>query len=341
MTEEKAKEYFPSFEKYVFDTVDNIIYLAITKRDLTENNKITDDFYFEIGHGNKTSEIGLFNTSFLDNFNDTLQKDTLLKPDNYENEFVDETELQSLTRSNVKYNPFKDKLKQPNGGCSTVSNKLNWKLSGTLGIAFKLKDYDADFFISNFHVLSNFNSKRFETILHPSKSDTYDIKPFCDLNPIGTLFWYKIDNYTDAAIVKSNCSGNFNGGIRCNEKLIIDKIISPKLGMKVIKCGRTSGLTNGIIRSTHCSVLLKDNRISKTGKRIFKDQILTTCMSLPGDSGSILLTPKGDAIGLLFAGNSSTTTFYNNLEHIFGRTSVFHNNIKMPEIVFDKFIKPN
>lgn len=51
------------------------------------------------------------------------------------------------------------------------------------------------------------------------------------------------------------------------------------------------------------------------GIATFIEQIITTCMSEPGDSGSIVLNDDDAVIGLLFAG-SDTITIINKINNV-------------------------
>jgi len=76
------------------------------------------------------------------------------------------------------------------------------------------------------------------------------------------------------------------------------------VGMKVIKSGRTTGFTDGIVRATDAFV-----SVSYGGGKVagFKNQIITTKMVEGGDSGSLLLKEdKETAVGLVFAGSDTT-----------------------------------
>ncbi|HWJ03384.1 MAG TPA: hypothetical protein VNU93_06855 [Verrucomicrobiae bacterium] len=86
----------------------------------------------------------------------------------------------------------------------------------------------------------------------------------------------------------------------------------PALGMKLVKSGRTTGLTEGVIRAVNvtANVSYGNNRVLG-----FTDQILTTSMSAPGDSGSIVLNMNNQAVGLLFAG-SDTSTLLNPIDNV-------------------------
>ena len=77
-----------------------------------------------------------------------------------------------------------------------------------------------------------------------------------------------------------------------------------KVGDKVKKSGRTTGLTQGDVIATDgvSNVNYGDGKIA-----IFADQIITSAMSKGGDSGSAVLNEQNAAVGLLFAGSSSLT----------------------------------
>ncbi len=76
--------------------------------------------------------------------------------------------------------------------------------------------------------------------------------------------------------------------------------------MTVKKSGRSSGLTSSFVLATN--VTLKVG-VSYTEYGTFADQILAGPMSMPGDSGSLVLTEDNYAVGLLFAGSDQATMF--------------------------------
>jgi hypothetical protein len=80
---------------------------------------------------------------------------------------------------------------------------------------------------------------------------------------------------------------------------------TPALGMQVQKMGRTTSLTNGYI--TQVNVTVNVDYAGRTA--VFTDQIITSSMSSPGDSGSGILDMDRRAVGLLFAGSTSVTIF--------------------------------
>ncbi|MBO1436679.1 hypothetical protein [Meiothermus sp. CFH 77666] len=85
------------------------------------------------------------------------------------------------------------------------------------------------------------------------------------------------------------------------------------VGQRVKKTGRTTNMTTGRI-----TVLGATIDVNFGGGRVarFIDQIVTTNISAPGDSGSLVLSERGNlALGLLFAG-SSVATIVNHFEHV-------------------------
>lgn len=126
------------------------------------------------------------------------------------------------------------------------------------------------------------------------------------------LFWprYEVrllrkaddDNVVDAAVVRP-----------VSDDVIRDCIVGvgrvrgmaeAAVGMKVVKSGRTSGVTRGevVALGATLDVGLGGGVIAR-----FADQIVTTPMAEPGDSGSFVLDEQHRAVGLLFAGSDKAT----------------------------------
>ncbi len=92
----------------------------------------------------------------------------------------------------------------------------------------------------------------------------------------------------------------------------VQGVTAPSLGMNVKKSGRTTGLTYGQVRAVNVIA-----NVSYGGNRVlrFERQILTTRISSPGDSGSLVLDEQNRAVGLLFAG-SDTSTLLNPMQGV-------------------------
>jgi len=76
-----------------------------------------------------------------------------------------------------------------------------------------------------------------------------------------------------------------------------------KVGDKVKKSGRTTGLTQGDVIATDGVVNVGYGETIA----VFEDQIITNAVCGGGDSGSAVLNENNKAVGLLFAGSSSLT----------------------------------
>jgi hypothetical protein len=100
------------------------------------------------------------------------------------------------------------------------------------------------------------------------------------------------------------------------------KNISPAMpGMMVFKSGRSSSVTRGIISTAATTI-----RVESDDKNyIFEGQIGIASKSEPGDSGSLVVSQFGRAVGLLFAG-SERYSFANPVGNVldFFRVSLFY-----------------
>ncbi len=167
------------------------------------------------------------------------------------------------------------------------------------------------YILSNNHVLANANNARIgDPILQPGPIDG-------GRHPRDTIAhlsrWVNIrfgtgadpgafpNNYVDAAIAEAN----FHDIRREVYWMgVMHGIGKPQLNAIVSKTGRTSNYTTGVIRAINATVIVNYGG----GRRAkFVRQIMTTRMSAPGDSGSIVCDEDLRAIGLLFAGSSRVT----------------------------------
>jgi len=112
-------------------------------------------------------------------------------------------------------------------------------------------------------------------------------------------------NYADAALAKPLQDNDIS-----TEIMHIGQVTGTAdafAGMPVKKSGRTTGLTNGIVKAVNGEI-----EIAFAGERkaIFQNQIITGDMTEPGDSGSLLLDQQNRAVGLL-CGGSQFVSVYN------------------------------
>jgi hypothetical protein len=76
------------------------------------------------------------------------------------------------------------------------------------------------------------------------------------------------------------------------------------LGTQVVKSGRTTGFTNGMITQIDVTVQVEYPGV---GTALFSNQLAASGMSQPGDSGSAILDINTRIVGLLFAGSDTAT----------------------------------
>ena len=160
------------------------------------------------------------------------------------------------------------------------------------------------YILSNNHVLANSNNALpGDAILQPGAYDG-------GVNPddiVARLTRYVPLNFTggnnivDCAIAE----GDFDDLDRETYWIgHVKGMIPPTVGMSLQKTGRTTGHTSGAITSVNATV-----NVGYGGGRVakFVNQITTTLMGQPGDSGSLMLDTNNNAVGLLYAGSASMT----------------------------------
>ena len=186
--------------------------------------------------------------------------------------------------------------------------------AGTFGCLVRGCGCGQTYILSNNHVLANSNQARIgDAILQPGPYDHAQCQPrviarLAAFIPIN--FGKGHYNLVDAALARPLSNQLIipyfpNGTLPSGTK-------AARLGMNVFKFGRTTQFTRGRVRGIDVVV-----RVRYGGGRVayFRNQILTTNMSRGGDSGSLLLSADGYAVGLLFAG-SSRVTVHNNIHNV-------------------------
>lgn len=165
------------------------------------------------------------------------------------------------------------------------------------------------YILSNNHVLANSNDARLrDPILQPGPYDggTLPRDIIARLSRYVPIRFktptYAPINYVDAAIAEGEFH-NLNRDIYWIG--IVQQVKSnPKVDDIVEKTGRTTNFTTGKIIALNATV-----DVNYGGGQVarFAKQIVTTNMSAPGDSGSLVCDIKEGAVGLLFAGSSHVT----------------------------------
>jgi hypothetical protein len=208
--------------------------------------------------------------------------------------------------------------------------------AGTFGCLVQRRE--ETFILSNNHVLADTNKgKKGDAILQPSPSDggtaNDRIATLADYVPIdfGTTesecpiagSSAKLLNYVAKAFGSSHQLQAIKQTDGTNQvdaalarpltpELVKNEILGigtptglgeATLGMQVQKAGRTTGHTHGTITQIDATV-----RIDYSGaSALFTEQLITSPMSRPGDSGSAVLDMNGRVVGLLFGGSDAAT----------------------------------
>ena len=184
--------------------------------------------------------------------------------------------------------------------------------AGTFGCV--VQDDEGDFYIlSNNHVLANCNNCNIgDEILQPGNNDggtlpsdhianLFDFIPL-DFNGINTI---------DAAIAQPIDITQIQEQLPLIGR--IKGVSNPRIGMKVAKFGRTTGYTTGIVTARGVDIKVNFG----TNQLDFEDQFEINSnngkpFSEGGDSGSVIIDfDTKQAVGLLFAGATGSSTFAN------------------------------
>lgn len=187
------------------------------------------------------------------------------------------------------------------------------------------------YILSNNHVLANSNDATFgDAILQPGPIDggtmptdmIARLKRFVPIDFDPPIPRDQHRNLVDAAIAEGEFHnldreiywiGNVQGWRRKQNVTV---------GMPVYKTGRTTNFTSGRITAINATIDVNYSRRSDGSNEMkvarFTDQIVTTNISSPGDSGSLVTTLENNApvaVGLLFAG-SQVATIVNQIENV-------------------------
>jgi hypothetical protein len=196
--------------------------------------------------------------------------------------------------------------------------------AGTIGGFFLDRDGDL-VILSNNHVLANENRAKIgDPIYQPGPYDASgdlsfkgwteaaaNLPYFALLKKFVTLV--KDGNITDSAIAVVH-PAIIKAGLIDPLYPILNRgctgIASVGVGTQVQKCGRTTGYTTGRVLALSGTFTVGYD----FGPATFKDCVVTTVMSKPGDSGSVILDMGMKGVAHLFAG-SSKVTISNPLTH--------------------------
>lgn len=201
-----------------------------------------------------------------------------------------------------------------------VGNAIDGTI-GTIGALVRRRCDESLALLSNSHVLARDGlSEIGEDIVQPALPDGGDARRDRVAKLIGVQPFEFTDvgfpNLVDAAIAELV-------GRRPNQREIRLLGHAPKgitkgvrRGMHVHKVGRTSDLTTAIIQDVHFRLQFRLRRSARRRARVgFRDQVMCTRFTAPGDSGSLVLSSTGRAVGLHFAG-SMTASVFNRIDNV-------------------------
>ena len=184
--------------------------------------------------------------------------------------------------------------------------------AGTIGCLVYDKASGSPYILSNWHVLHGSNGVIGDDIVQPGPHDDNR----AHLNRMGKLVRSHLGHAGDCAITTIE-DRSFNNVVM-DLGISIDKIGEPELGDKVIKSGRTTGVTHGVV--SRVNTIVKIDYGGSIGEQEIGGFEIGVDpanppdngeISMGGDSGSVWIfkssngKPSGVMAGLHFAGESS------------------------------------
>ena len=192
------------------------------------------------------------------------------------------------------------------GGISCGNPRIT---AGTLGAIVWDRTNGKPSILSNWHVLcGSQNCEAGEAIRQPGKLDGGT-----EQDKVAGLTRFRLDRDSDAAIANLSGQREFTRDVVGLDP--ISGVTEPQLGMKVVKSGRTTGITEGKIDGVNMSL-----SINYGGGTVQTFQNQIRIVPLPpwpntdyevsegGDSGSVWIEQSSNrAVGLHFAGETNTS----------------------------------
>jgi hypothetical protein len=185
-------------------------------------------------------------------------------------------------------------------GCSVAHVTAT---AGTLSFMAKHNKTNRTVLVSNSHVFAHSGSAKIgDGITQPGRIDgtaepVAALLDFVPLKPDGS-------NLVDAAMAVPDPAVDLQPGSIPGIGLFTFTGGDVLPNMSVTKVGRTSGLTRGVVTAVEVDHVLVD---TEAGNMTFDGQIemkgTEHAFSQPGDSGSLVVTGQGQAIGIVFCGN--------------------------------------
>ena len=196
-------------------------------------------------------------------------------------------------------------------GSSIAHPKVN---AGTLGCFVESLDDNSLGVLSNNHILANLNKANIDDVIrHPGKVDggvqdnqfatLENFIPIALSNGVNSVdcAWAKLQNQ-QSQIDRTGIHDSVGTTV---SNMLSNAPVPPMPGQQVVKVGRTTGYTNGIIDVVNTNNLIVGYAGGVSAR--FDGQLVINSLSKlrfsePGDSGSLILTDSFQPLGLLFGG---------------------------------------
>lgn len=199
-----------------------------------------------------------------------------------------------------KRDPRKVRVDPVVPGVSVAHHK---ETAGTLGCIVYDRHGDTPYILSNWHVLQGSHGKIGDDVMQPGPHDDNRLQQ----NRLGRLVRSHLGPAGDAAIASIE-DRNFSGEVY-QIPIQIEQLGEPELGDNVIKSGRTTGVTYGIVTRIHTVVKLDYDRpvgVKQIGGfEIGPDPAHPSSdgeISKGGDSGSVWIFRDGNKTTNIMAG---------------------------------------
>ena len=234
------------------------------------------------------------------------------------------THIDGIATAGAVTGPFVSLADCPNGTTGRcgrpvppgVSSGHPGVTAGTLGAL--LHDGAGNHFaLSNNHIYANENLASIgDVVLQPAPADggsaanpgdvlgtltDYEPLIFCPVQGCATAPTNTIDAAIAAVEVDAVSAETYCGWTPSAEIVPVGDLVPGVTAIK--KCGRTTGLMSGTVTAVNVTADVQ----LRTGTARFVNQIVTTDIGEPGDSGALVVDSFNRPVALLFAGSATTT----------------------------------
>jgi hypothetical protein len=186
--------------------------------------------------------------------------------------------------------------------CGTSTSRDDECAAGTLGAI--VLDTERNYWLSNWHVFVGGGGRHGDVVDAPGRLDA-GCRHTTNVGTVSRFVAVRFDgstNYVDCAISRIIPGTSVSpiesaGGNSFNP---VGDPVTPSVGLRVKKVGRTTGFTAGTVIATNVTCTVGYDQ----GSARFASCFFTDAYSAAGDSGSLFCTSSGNRpVGLLFAGN--------------------------------------